>query len=460
MTRDPGDPGGSDSTGRTGRTGHTGHTRHSGHTGPTRNIDAATDRALGLPVDLLDDPKAMRSAGRDLLSLALLDARNHLLPALAAFDAPGTPPGLRQQAWETALRTGAWQARWLLQVEVPAQVQGQAPTQASIQTPNQTPTQAPAQAQTSVPGMPAVHGDAGRAWLAQVLEASLDRLNEVREAADSPALPDTLAPWHQALQHEDRLTEKLAVLLQRTAPPPRSVRAPLWMPAQRWCLGSGAGRLPGVPYSEWGAEDVALPDFEIDAQPVNWQQFAEFAADGGYDRCDLWGEAGWAWLQNQPEARRAPRHVAQLMGGVLVQRGIGQPVSGPGHGPGPQATLQRAAPGQAAMHVSRFEAQAWCRWAGRRLPAEPEWELAAASASHRGFAWGDVHEWVSGSARPWAGAGSAPPGCLDLPPPAGSQGVMRGASFATRRRWHHPKARRYVPPGHDDAFCGFRSCAV
>ena len=412
----------------------------------TRTRGAAASAGPSGPANLLDDPQSMRCAGRDVLSLALLDARNHLLQALAAFDTHGTPPGLRQQAWETALRTGAWQGRWLL------------------------PAEGPAQARILAPGTPSAHDDTGRAWLAQVLEASLDRLQEV------PDEPQALSPWHQALQHEDRLTERLAVLLQRAAPPARSVRAPLWMPAQRWCLGSGPGRLPGVPYSEWGAEELALPDFEIDAQPVNWQQFAEFATDGGYDRRELWGEAGWPWLQDQPEARRAPRHVVQLLGGVLVQRGgVRQGHGnvdgngngkGPGPGPGPvpqpepQAALQRAAPGQAAMHVSRFEAQAWCRWAGRRLPTEPEWELAAASAGHRGFAWGDVHEWVAGSARPWAGAGSAPPGCLDLPPPSGSQGVLRGASFATRQRWHHPKARRYAPPGHDDAFCGFRSCAV
>jgi formylglycine-generating enzyme required for sulfatase activity len=138
--------------------------------------------------------------------------------------------------------------------------------------------------------------------------------------------------------------------------------------------------------------------------------------------------------------------VAQFAGGVMVQRGA-------------RAGLQRAAAGQAAMHVSRHEAQAWCRWAGRRLPTEPEWEVAANTAGTRGFVWGDVFEWVAGSARSYSGAGVAPDFCVDQPPPAGSQGVLRGASFATRLRRHHPKARRFMAPGHDLAFCGFRSCA-
>jgi gamma-glutamyl hercynylcysteine S-oxide synthase len=369
----------------------------------------------------LDDPLAIRSAGPELLSLALLDARNHLLQALAAFDAPEVPPGARGPAWQAACRGTAYQERWLLDRAAPAEPIGEA--------------DAPA-------------------WMAQTLEASLDRLDTTTE----PEAARLLHHAHQALLHEDRLGEHLAVLWQAGAPPARSQRPPLWLPATRWRLGAGAGA-PGVPFNEWGTEEAAVPECEIDAQPVNWQQYAEFAADGGYDRPELWGDAGWAWLQAQAEvrggaaeeagARRAPRHVAQLTGGVLVQRGIGR-----------GAGLQRAAAGQAVMHVSRFEAQAWCRWAGRRLPTEPEWELAASTAASRGFVWGDVFEWVAGSARPWPGACAEPPGTVDAPPPAGSQGVLRGASFATRRRRHHPAARRFAPPGHDRGFFGFRSCAL
>ncbi len=121
--------------------------------------------------------------------------------------------------------------------------------------------------------------------------------------------------------------------------------------------------------------------------------------------------------------------------------------------------LQRAAPGQPALHISRHEAQAWCTWAGRRLPTEPEWELAASTCASRGFVCGDVFEWVAGSARSWPGAPAAAPGALDHPPAAGS-GVLRGGSFATRPRWLHPKARRFAAPDSDNMFCGFRSCVL
>lgn len=368
----------------------------------------------------LDDPAGLRSAGRDLLSLALLDARNHLLKLLAAFDVPDADVALQAPAWQTALRGAVWQARWLLAQGT--QIQSEAD-------------------RYSHPHL--IDHAALRAWMAEVLDASLDRLAEL------PDEPAALLHFHQAVLHEDRLGEHLAVLLQHGSPPARSQRPAIWLAAQRWQMGSEAAA--GVPFNEWGNEPVALLEFEIDAQPVNWQQYAEFAADGGYDRPELWGDVGWSWLQAQtlaqPEGRRAPRHVAQLLGGVLVQRGA-------------SAGLQRAAAGQAAMHVSRFEAQAWCRWAGRRLPTEPEWELAACAATSRGFVWGDVYEWVAGSARAYTAAAAPLAGCLDTPPPAGSQGVLRGASFATRQRRHHPKARRFMAPGHDLAFCGFRSCAL
>jgi gamma-glutamyl hercynylcysteine S-oxide synthase len=111
------------------------------------------------------------------------------------------------------------------------------------------------------------------------------------------------------------------------------------------------------------------------------------------------------------------------------------------------------------MHLTRFEAEAWCRWAGRRLPTEPEWELAATLGHSRGIVWGDVFEWVGGSARPWPGH-AATPGTLDAMPPPGSQGVLRGASWMTRARRRHASARRFARIDDDTAFCGFRSCAL
>ena len=149
-------------------------------------------------------------------------------------------------------------------------------------------------------------------------------------------------------------------------------------------------------------------------RPLSWARYAEFVADGGYDDAQWWSPEGWAWVQ--AEGRRAPRYVEQMRQGVLVQR---------------QGQMQRVGAAQAAVHVSRHEAQAWCRWAGRRLPTEPEWELAALTGASRGFVFGDVFEWTGGSARAWPGG----------------DGTLPGFARAARARALRRAARRLV----DDA---------
>ena len=372
----------------------------------------------------LDDPQAMRRAGRELLSLALIDARNHLLRLLAQ---DASAPAL-----QLALRAGWYQDWWIarhLQRQRGEACDPRSPRLAGIE---------PLADGWAGGHSPLPTPEALRGYLAETLEITLDLL----AAADES---DTALHFYRlSLLHEDRLCEALAERLLLGAPPARSEREPLWHPAQRWMLGSVPGGL--VPQGERWAHEVAVPEFEIDAQPVNWARYLEFSEDGGYDRPELWSEAGWRWVQR--EGRRAPRQVEQFHGGVLVLR---------------QGGLQRAPAGQPVLHASRYEAEAWCRWAGRRLPTEPEWELAACTGGSRGYVWGDVFEWVAGSARAWPGAGRTAPGGLDMSPPADAPerpGVLRGASFATRSRWGHPKARRYAPPERDTMFCGFRSCAL
>lgn len=380
---------------------------------------------LRAPGSALEDPSAIRSVGRELLSLALIDARNGLLAALSADE---SPPALRRAA-----HAGWYQERWISRHVQRARGEAADPTGpllAGIE-----PQAESWLSEHREPPSP----DAVRRYLAQTLETTLELLASAEE--DDAGL----YVYRLALLHEDRLAQALQERRRAVAPPARVERPPLWLPAQRWRLGSerGAGL---VPHNERWAHDVALPEFEIDAQAVTWRQYAEFADDGGYDRRECWSDAGWAWLQ--AGARRAPLGVERLVGGVLLERA---------------GRLQRAPAGQPAMHLSAFEADAWCRWAGRRLPTEPEWELAAATTASRGFVWGDVFEWVAGSARAWPEAGTAGPGCLDrVPPPAdaGALGVLRGASFITRARRRYAQARRFAPRLRDTMFCGFRSCAL
>jgi len=178
---------------------------------------------------------------------------------------------------------------------------------------------------------------------------------------------------------------------------------------------------------------------------VTWAQYGEFVEDGGYDDRKHWGEAGWAWVQAQ--GRRTPRHVDQMRQGVLLRR-FGHAVRAPLSHP--------------AVHVSWFEADAWCRWAGRRLPSEVEWEAAAVQGATRGWRWGDVWEWTSNTMRAYPGHAQAQRHASETREVfgIGVGKVQRGASFATSGRLRHPRARRARAPEHDLGFSGFRSCSL
>jgi gamma-glutamyl hercynylcysteine S-oxide synthase len=380
---------------------------------------------IATAVQAADDPQQIRHAGRDLLSLALIDARNHLLRLLAMDESA------------TALRL-ALRAAWYQDVWIARHVQRSRGEDCDPRAPRLAGIEPQAErwlhADTTPPTPEQVRG-----YLAEILEITLELL---ASADDSD---NALHFYRLSLLHEDRLCETLTQRLLLGTPPARVDRDALWLPGQRWLLGSAPGGL--VPQAERWAHEVQVPEFEIDAQAVSWARFCEFAADGGYDRKEFWTDAGWAWVQQ--EGRRAPRHVEQMQGGVLVLRGHGK-----------HRGLQRAPAQQPVMHTTRHEAQAWCRWAGRRLPTEPEWELAASEGKGRGFVWGDVFEWVAGGAALWPNAGHTFPGSVDATPDPTQHGVLRGASYASRSRWVHNKARRFARFERDSMFSGFRSCAV
>ena len=406
----------------------------------------------------------MRSGGKELLSLALMDARNHTLHLFAQYQntleavnyvvpqlATVNPP-----LWELG-HIGWFQEWWIarnMQRALGTRCEPAHTRLASIE-PNadrwwdSTHVPHSTRWQLDLPNTNNI-----RAYLLDTLESTLDLLEKADETDDA------LYFYRLCLFHEDMHAEALVYtaqtlglalgkpMQQAFTPAPMTVREPLLVPACNWMLGSSES--DGFSFdNERPQHSVPVPEFEIDAQPVTWSQYVEFVDDDGYDREELWSPEGWQWLQSlaQAEGRRGPRYVDQIgvASGAVMQTRFG--------------TARRMHGSQPAMHMTWYEADAWCRWAGRRLPFEVEWEVAAHSAARRGFLWGNVWEWTGTTFRGFEGFKSDPYQEYSQPW-FGNHRVLRGASFATRARMKSPKFRNFYLPERDDMFCGFRSCAI
>lgn len=277
----------------------------------------------------------------------------------------------------------------------------------------------------------------------EVLDRVLDKL--MRECDDAAAL----YPYRLALAHEDMHGEALLYTLQTlgvelaSALPLRAI--PNWAQGEiRFAGGSiemGGARDGGFVFdNEKWAHPRYVPGFAIDSTLVSNAQFAEFIADGGYQHPQFWSPAGHTWLMRQE--RSAPRDWRRDGGHWLCER-FGRRFP--------------CAPHEPVRHVSLFEAQAYCAWAGRRLPQEVEWEYAALSG-HPAFRWGDLWEWTATPFEPYPDFSADAYREYSQPWFATHQAV-RGASFATPERLRSPKFRNFYLPARNDLFVGFRTCA-
>jgi ergothioneine biosynthesis protein EgtB len=286
--------------------------------------------------------------------------------------------------------------------------------------------------------------DRVREWLDAVLEACLAQLHTLPETDES-------LYWHRlALFHEQFHVEAFGYTWQALGyrqPGPR------WNPPAPMRLGRDAslpggtlelGSRPGDGFvfdNEQWAHPVEVGAFEVSLQPVTNAEFLQFVEDGGYRDATRWAPEAFARLR--AEGREAPwgwRRVGPRWQRRWFDAWI---------------PIEPYAP---VVQVDAFEAEAWCAWAGRRLPTEVEWEYAALHCED--FEWGDtVWEWTASPFLPYPGFSPGP--YRDYSQPwFGDHRVVRGGSFATQASLADPRLRNFYRPERGDFFVGFRSCAL
>lgn len=280
--------------------------------------------------------------------------------------------------------------------------------------------------------LPILRGAELRAYLADVRARTLEVLDEVEVdgAAPDPLLRDGFV-YEMVLAHEQQHGETMLQLLQMVEgyePPPGIGPGPAALPAPP---GSGTIHMPagayeiGAPASGFAYDNerqrhrVELAAFEIDRLPVANGEYLRFVEETGAEPPLYWerdGEGGW------------------------VRAAMGR--------------SERIDPSAPVIHVSWPEADAFARWAGRRLPSEQEWEAARPHLEGVGQVW----EWTSSELLPY-------PGFEAFPYPEYSEAhfgkghkVLRGASWATDPNVVRPSFRNWDLPQRRQIFAGLR-CA-
>lgn len=373
-----------------------------------------------------------RRGGRQFLAAALHDSRARTLALLDAYAAAlgdalpvAYSPQINPPLWEAG-HVGWFQDYWIARNRQRAQAIACNPD-------HQRPAGRLPQADARYDSGRVAHATrwqldlpdlaATRAYLAAGLAETLSLL------AAEPETDESLYFFRLVLFHEDMHGEAGIYMAQALdIPLPESLLAPpaalaevrtLEFAAQPWTLG---WRGDGFAFdNELAPHEVAVAAFEIDSEVVSWRRYLPFVEQGG----------------------AAPPRYLRRHGDRWQRRVFGQWQDLPLDTP--------------ATHLTLNEAEAWCRRAGRRLPSEAEWEMAALTRPQ--FRWGQVWEWTASRFLPYPGFAAHPYrdySALWF----GDRHVLRGASPATAPRMAHPRYRNYFTPERNDLHNGFRSCAA
>lgn len=341
------------------------------------------------------------------------------------------------------------------------------------------------------PSLPLLGPTETREYVVEVRDKVLDVLDHVKFTGGRELVDNAFA-FGMIVQHEQQHDETMlathqlrtgAPVLDAPAPPAgrRLARSEVLVPGGVFEMGTSIE--PWALDNERPAHPVHVAPYVIDTAPVSNGDYLKFVTGGGYKDAQWWSDAGWAHVQKASLV--APRFWELVDGNWLRTRF--------GH----RELLPLDEP---VMHVCFYEAEAYARWAGKRLPTEEEWEMAArfdpATGRTRRFPWGDespgpqhanlgqrhlrpapigaypagasplgveqligdVWEWTSSDFKPYPGFRAFPYDEYSLVFFGSDYKMLRGGSFGTDEVVARGTFRNWDYPIRRQIFAGFR-CA-